>query len=67
MAVTQEATPQLRAMYELHMTSNYRHHRDCHCRMYHGEDCTAASALWARAMNRELEQFSFRKAPNETV
>jgi hypothetical protein len=55
MAVTVKATPQLKAMYALRMARNYRHHRDCRCGMYHGEDCTAASALWAAAMNRELE------------
>lgn len=55
MARTQEATPQLRAMFALHKARQLRHHRDCHCRQYHGEDCNAASALWNRAMNRELE------------
>ena len=55
--IDQKTTPQLRVMFALHKARNYRHHRDCQCRRYHGEDCTAASALWARAMNRELEQF----------
>lgn len=54
--IDQKATPQLRAMFALYKARAHRHHRDCHCRRYQGEDCTAASALWARAMNRELDQ-----------
>ena len=56
MARTLEATPQLKAAFALHKARMYRHHRDCHCGTYSGEGCTAADALWVRAMNRELEQ-----------
>ena len=51
----QKATPQLRAMFALHKARIYRHHRNCHCGMYHGEGCNAADALWTRALNRELD------------
>ena len=50
-----KATPQLRAMFALHKARLYRHHRDCQCRMFHGEGCSAADALWTRAMDRELD------------
>ncbi len=51
-----KATPQLRVMFALHNARLHRHHRNCHCRSYHGEGCTAADAMWTAAMNRELEQ-----------
>jgi len=56
MARTLQTTPQLRIMFALHKARLHRHHRDCQCRQYHGEGCTAADALWTRAMDRELEQ-----------
>lgn len=49
-----EPTPQLRAAYALHMARQYRHHKNCRCGVYHGF-CSAADALWTRAMDRELE------------
>ena len=58
MAVEQKATPQLRVMWALHMARAHRHHPNCDCRAYGGVDCTAASALWTRALNRELEKLA---------
>lgn len=33
-----------------------RHHKDCHCRMWQREWCSANEALWSRALNRQLDQ-----------
>ena len=50
-----QPTPQLRVMFSLHKARMHRHHKNCHCRKYHGEGCTASDALWTRAMDRELD------------
>lgn len=52
---TMKATPQLRAAFALHKARMNRHHKTCQCRMFHGEGCNAADALWTRAMDRELD------------
>lgn len=51
----QDATPQLRIMFALHKARQFRHHRNCHCAKVEGQGCTAADAMWRRAMDRELE------------
>lgn len=56
MARTLEATPQLRIMFALHKARQYRHHRDCHCRMYQKQACNKHDLLWTTAMNEELDQ-----------
>lgn len=50
-----KATPELRAAFALHKARLHRHSRDCQCRMWQREDCCEASALWIRAMNKELD------------
>lgn len=55
MARTLESTPQLRVMFALHKSRQYRHHKDCQCGSYHGAGCSAADAMWRNAMDRELE------------
>jgi hypothetical protein len=51
-----QATPQLRAKYALHKARQYRHHRDCFCRMFDKQFCNAADALWQNKLNHELDK-----------
>lgn len=51
-------TPELRAAWSLHQARLYRHHKYCHCRVYHGQGCNAADALHTGEMDRQLEQLS---------
>jgi hypothetical protein len=68
--MTDIATSETRIMFALQESRKARHQRECHCRMFDKQFCTAADALWQRAMNRELEQIhheltrlTTRKAP----
>lgn len=54
----QDATPQLRIMFALYKSRQFRHHRHCQCAAVEGQGCTAADAMWRRAMDRELESIS---------
>jgi len=58
MAASQQATPQLKIMYALHMARQYRHHRNCQCGTYHGAGCTAADARWTAVLDQELDKLS---------
>ena len=50
------ATAESRIAAALAAARKARHHRDCYCRMFDGQFCNAADALWQRATNRELER-----------
>lgn len=45
-------------MWALHQARKHRHHPNCRCMRYGGLYCTAADALWSRAVDRELEKLS---------
>lgn len=60
MARDLQSTPQLRIAFALHKARQFRHHRDCHCGRFDGVACSAADAMWTRAMDRELEDINPR-------
>lgn len=35
-----------------------RHHKDCHCRRFDGRYCNGTDAVWQRAINRELDNYT---------
>jgi hypothetical protein len=45
-----------------------RHHRDCYCRMFERAYCNAATALWERALERELGKIAnhYRRGQDAT-
>ena len=51
---TRRNTAELRVMTALAEIRKARHHKDCYCRMFDGNWCNAAEALWSRALEREL-------------
>jgi hypothetical protein len=50
------STPEVRITAALAQARKYRHHRDCHCRMFDRQYCNASDKLWQRAVNRELDK-----------
>lgn len=55
MSRTLQSTPQLRIVAALAESRRARHHRDCQCRRFDHQFCSAADALWQAKLNRELE------------
>ena len=49
-------TPQAAATLALAQARRYRHHRSCTCFTYARLYCSAADALWSRALDRELDK-----------
>ena len=48
--------PQVAATLALAQARRYRHHKTCRCFNYGRLYCTAADALWSRAVDRELDK-----------
>jgi hypothetical protein len=50
-----QPTPRDAAIYALAQARRYRHHPGCRCMTFEGLYCSAADALWSRALDRELD------------
>lgn len=58
-------TIKTRIVAALAQARKYRHHADCHCRMFKRQACNEPDQIWTRAMNRELDNFAARQGMND--